>query len=444
MYIGAIVAFLLSLVWKPQIGLYYLVPLLPMQTARYWLHGLPLGEKLVDVLLLGVMLGLLLHRPERQIFVSSPLNKVLVVVFVLTFLSLWQGAFYLGGPLPTTYLDPRFSTWKNYVEMLFLFFVAAAAIRTRKQMVIVIGLMCVSILVVNRNYMSTVSDRDFDHFSYALRDAGTLGYAGENGMGAFQAELAVFLLGLALFAKKPVLRLGLLAVALTSIYCLELTLSRGSYAGFLIGLFVLGLIKERKLLIVLAVVLVSWQSFVPYAVTQRVMMTYSDSEGLDPSAGERLTLWEDALKVLNEEPIFGTGFNTYEYMRRVGPYTDTHNYYVKILMETGFVGLLVFLWLLRVACKMSWRLFRTARDPIMSSLGCAFFAMLICALIVNFFGDRWTYLQVNGFFWILLGLVARGLRLMSEENEGHEWETTAMEPGELDVDPSLEHEVSRA
>jgi len=443
MYIGAILAFVLSIAWKPQISLYYLVPLLPMQTARYWLHGFLLGEKFVDFMLLGALIGLFLHRVERPVFVRSPLNKVLIAIFVLTYLSLWQGAFYLGGPLPVSYLDPRFSTWKNYVEMLCLFFIAAAVIRTKKQMALVMGLMCISLLMVNRNYVSTVGDRDFNHFSYELRDAGTLGYAGENGMGAFQAELAVFLIGLALFARKPILRLGLLAIALTSIYCLELTLSRGAYAGFLIGLLVLGLVKERKILILLIILLVSWQSFVPYAVTQRVMMTYQSGEGLDPSAGERVTLWEDALRAFNEDPVFGTGFNTYQYMGRVGPYTDTHNYYVKVLMETGLVGILIFLWQLKVAGSMSWRLFRRARDPILNALGCAFFAMLGCALIVNFFGDRWTYLQVNGFFWVLLGLVARSLHLMSQE-ESRDQEVTALEAEELDPDSSTAQEVSHA
>src|SRR6266403_1005116 len=333
MYIGAIIAFLLSIVWKPQVGLYYLVPLLPMQTARDWLHGpgLPLGEKLVDILLLGVLIGLFLHRAERQIFVPSPLNKVLLVIFLLTYVSLWQGAFYLGGGLPISFDDPRFSAWKNYVEMFFLFFIAAAAIRTRKQMAIVIGLMCVSVLIVDRNYMGTVGDRNFSHFSYALRDAGTLGWAGENGMGAFQAEVAILLIGVALFARKPALKLGLLAIALYSVYCLELTLSRGAYAGFLLGLFVLGLIKERKILILLAIILVTWQSLVPYAVTQRVMMTYQEGE-LDSSAGERVTIWQDALRVVNEDPILGTGLNTYAFMGRVGQYTDTHNYYLKILL----------------------------------------------------------------------------------------------------------------
>ena len=444
MYIGAIVAFVLSIAWKPQIGLYYLVPLLPMQTARYWLHSYPLGEKLVDILLLGVLVGLFLHRAERQIFGASPLNRVLLVIFVLTYLSLWQGAFYLGGPLPISLDDPRFSDWKNYVEMFFLFFIAAASIRTRKQMAIVIGLMCVSVLIVNRNYQNTLGGRDFSQFSYALRDAGALGYAGENGMGAFQAEFAIFLIGLAAFAKKPMLKLGLLAVAVTSIYCLELTLSRGAYAGFLVGLFVLGLIKERKILILLVIILVSWQTFVPNAVKQRVLMTYQEGEGLDSSTGERVTLWQDALLVFNEDPILGTGFNTYAYMGRVGPYTDTHNYYVKILIETGLVGLLIFLWLLGVACKMSWRLFRVAKDPVMSALSCGFFAMMICTIVVNFFGDRWTYLQVNGFLWVLLGLVARGLHLVSQENKSHEDEGTAMESEEFQVDPSVAHEVSRA
>src|SRR5438477_1795324 len=286
-YYGAIGAFLLSIFWKPQIGLYFLVPLLPMQTARYWIHPFLFGEKLVDILLLGVLIGLLV-RKQRPIFVFSPMNKVLIFFIGFIYLSLWQGAFYLGGELPISVQDPRFSDWKNYVEMLLLFFIAAAAVRTKRQMSVIIGLMCLSVLLVNRDYHSTVGSRDFSHFSYQLRDAGALGYAGENGMGAFQAEFAIFLIGLAACARMLALKLGLCAVALTNIYCLELTLSRGAYLGFLVGLFVVGLIKERKLLILLLIILTSWQAFVPYAVTQRVQMTYSEGEGLDSSAEERV------------------------------------------------------------------------------------------------------------------------------------------------------------
>ena len=78
MYIGGIIAFVLSVAWKPQVGLYYLVPLLPMQTARDWLHApdLPLGEKLVDILLLGVLIGLFLHRKERNQVIEANLRQI--------------------------------------------------------------------------------------------------------------------------------------------------------------------------------------------------------------------------------------------------------------------------------------------------------------------------------------------------------------------------------
>jgi len=225
---------------------------------------------------------------------------------------------------------------------------------------------------------------------------------------------------------------------------MELTLSRGAYAGFLIGLLALGLIKERKILILLALILVSWQSFVPNAVTERVMMTYQEGQGVDASAGERLDLWQDALRAFAEDPVFGTGFNTYAFMGRMGPYTDTHNYYVKLLIETGVVGLLIFFWLSAAACKMSSRLFRQAMDPFMSSLGCALFAMMICVLVVNFFGDRWTYLQVSGFLWVLLGLAARGLIVVIREKESRLEEAPTMESGEFQADPSAAYEVSNA
>jgi O-antigen ligase len=170
--------------------------------------------------------------------------------------------------------------------------------------------------------------------------------------------------------------------------------------------------RERKLLLVLAVILISWQSFVPNAVRERVLMTYSQGEGLDSSAEERITIWEDAVEVIESNPLLGTGFDTYQWMGRVGPYRDTHNYYLKVFLELGLVGLVVFLMQLRAAGVMSWRLFKSREDPLLSALGGAFFAMLMCAAVVNFFGDRWTYLQVSGFFWVLLGIIARGCHFL--------------------------------
>jgi hypothetical protein len=36
---------------------------------------------------------------------------------------------------------------------------------------------------------------------------------------------------------------------------------------------------------------------------------------------------------------------------------------------------------------------------------------VVCSIVANCFGDRWTYVQVNGYMWVLGGLVSRGLAL---------------------------------
>jgi putative inorganic carbon (HCO3(-)) transporter len=189
---------------------------------------------------------------------------------------------------------------------------------------------------------------------------------------------------------------------------------------------ILGIIKQRKLLVLFFAILLSWQSLVPAAVTERVLMTYDDSQGLDPSAGERFTLWRDAMQVIDQDPVIGTGFDTYKFMGRVGDFQDTHNYYVKVLLEMGVIGLLFLFCILSVICTMCWRLFRQAPDEFLSSIGCAVFALSICTIVVNFFGDRWTYLQVSGFFWVLLGLVARGLFILGQNKVAEE--VTAAQP----------------
>src|SRR6266403_491840 len=323
-YVGAIIAALLSIFRNPRIGLYFLVPLLPMQTVRYWVHSYPFGEKLVDILLLSVLIGLLVHS-EKPVFIGSSLNKVILIFCVLTFLALWEGSFLQDLPLPISFSDERFSNWKNNS-----------------------------------------------------------------------------------------VRLGLWGAAITCVYCLIFTFSRGGYLGLLVGILVLGIIRERKLLLCLAVLLFVWEGILPNAVRERVFMTYQEGQGLDSSAQERVAIWTDAVDVITHNPVLGRGFDTYEFMGRVGPYRDTHNYYLKLLVEMGFVGLLVFLWLFASAAGLAWRLFRNANDPLLQAIGCAVFATIVCAAIVNLFGDRWSYLQVSGFLWLFLGMAARGVWLQQE------------------------------
>jgi putative inorganic carbon (HCO3(-)) transporter len=116
---------------------------------------------------------------------------------------------------------------------------------------------------------------------------------------------------------------------------------------------------------------------------------------------------------------------------RPGRYTDTHNYYLKVLVETGFVGLLFYLWLL---CKMFYQgqtLFFRAEDPFFKALGLGFAALMVGTAVLNLFGDRWTFFQVNGYLWVLLGFVMRShiiLREGARETEEAQEPASALTP----------------
>lgn len=413
LYGGAIVAFLLSVFRRPIVGLYFLVPLLPLQTIRYRIEGMPLGSSLVYIILLGVALGLL--RRGESILPGTPWTRLLCAYVGFTFVSLWIGSFVLGLPLPLSTGDRRVSDWCAFVTMPALFFLVAAAVKDVRQMKLLLALMCLSMFMLDRAYWNAVSGRDYSTYSEDFhRDGSAMGYSGAQGFAAFTAQCAIFLLSLAAMERKVLLRLSYIGLAVFSVLCLMYSFSRGGYAAFLAGWLFLGIIKQRSLLVLLAVFVVVWASVVPAAVQMRVNMTYDPAAGLDHSSETRLALWEDAIELAGANVLLGTGFGTYGYLGRIGNYTDTHNVYLEVLVETGVVGLLLLLWLFGKSAWRGYLLSLRAKDPLLRGLGLGLTGWVVCAMVANAFGDRWNYLQIQGFFWVIAGLVARGWALVQQ------------------------------
>jgi putative inorganic carbon (hco3(-)) transporter len=427
LYFLAVLLVFYSIFKQPIAGLYVLVPMIPLQTIRYRLQDYPLGGSVVGITLLAVAIGLLLRR--KPVLGRTPWNLLLIVFCVFTFASLCWGSLFLKQPLPFFLAnDARFADWREYILMPGFLFLTAAAVENRKQILILIVLMCLGAVALDKSFWSTVSDRDFSEYSDDLRDPGAMGYAGVNGLAAFEAQFATLVLALASYEKRRLFRWSYVALAAASVFCLMFSLSRGGYAALLVGFLFLGLVKMRKLLVLMLVFGLVWTAVVPNAVRERVLMTWDTKDGsLDHSSEIRVTLWEDAMHVFDTSPLIGTGFNTYAYMGRVGDYKDTHNYFVKVLVETGVLGLFLFLAVafrfLWTGLVLNWR----ASDPLARSLGLGLAGWVICALVANLFGDRWSFLQVNGYMWVLAGLAARCWTLEQEEPVG-EFEEELAQP----------------
>ena len=150
---------------------------------------------------------------------------------------------------------------------------------------------------------------------------------------------------------------------------------------------------------------------VPTAVRERVMMTENSNGQLDASAQERVSLWENAWNAIVRSPVVGNGYATFQLGEHIDNLSDTHNWYVKVMVETGAVGIIIVLFLLEQIVALAFRIFRKARDPLYQGLGLGLIAAMSSCLIANLFGDRWTYLEITGLLWVLIAAAARAHQL---------------------------------
>src|SRR4029077_12799954 len=104
---------------------------------------------------------------------------------------------------------------------------------------------------------------DLTHFTYESREEGLLGYAGVNGLGAFEAMVFSVLLAAYSYSRQVWLKVAIGILAATSMYCLLFSFSRGGYVAALVGLVTVGFLKNRKFLVIAAVIFLAWQALLP-------------------------------------------------------------------------------------------------------------------------------------------------------------------------------------
>lgn len=404
---------LAALFGRPLQTFYLIIPLLPYRSFRDHLTDYPLGENILTLLVICTILGALIHGKRL------PKSKLYLVWFgfaIYLYFSMWLGTALGNAPAPLWLSDDNFAAWKDYLLIPLVFVAAGLVIEDRKALKNVLIITALTLLVIDRSALANSMSRSWNHFDESKRDGGPLGFAGSNGLAAFLAQFAIFFWGLVQFVKtKKYKILGYGLVALT-LFATMYTFSRAAYIAVVAGTFLLALLKDRKLLVVLGVFVFTWQLVVPLAVTERINMTENSNGQLERSAQERVDLWTAAKETIIHNPIFGTGFATFQYGYHTDNLKDTHNWYVKVMIETGIIGAILALIMVAMMAILPFRLYRTADDPLLKGLGLGLFLAICCNLILNLFGDRWTYLEINGLLWVLVGAAAQAISFPHSES----------------------------
>ena len=187
------------------------------------------------------------------------------------------------------------------------------------------------------------------------------------------------------------------------------TQSRASYLGLVVTCFVIGMSTQRRVIITgfLTITLLLSPLFLPQEVKDRILFTFTQSEEagqinigkihLDTSTSARITGLKQIMKDWPKKPIIGYGVTGYEFL---------DSQYPRVLIETGIMGLIAFLYLLYSILKLTIKNMKEVKTPYFMGLTIGFFAGFIGLLFHAFGANTFIIVRIMEPFWFFAGIIA--------------------------------------
>lgn len=428
--LGLLGLFMVS-VQRPELSLYVLVAYLPFSRLLVGDFGTEAyAFNLTNILMLWV-LGAYVVRcmsQGRQPFQSAPMSRLVLAFCGLSGFSLLQGGFTYGSWYFWHYITPL----KQWLTPIFFYFLALWVVRDRKVLKTVVVLMMIAVTVV-----AIMAIRDYLNNSGSSLEKSRVGGIAEqpNTLGAFFVYYMFLFAGFFLTYRKTLKVWGLLVPFLLCFRGIMVTFSRGAYFGCAAGGLGACWHRNKALFVVAAALL--WCAVmnpwmlpkgIRYRMSQTVVSHGSDNapddapveDTLEASAGNRVRIWRATIEMIKDHPWWGVGYGAFP--AHIGAYTgghfeavDAHNTYLLLAAELGIPILVVFCVVILVAWYHTRRLYLGTHDLAMKAIALGFLAGLEGLIVVNMFGSRMDDQAVSSYFWILCGLIMRGVLIEREE-----------------------------
>ncbi len=146
----------------------------------------------------------------------------------------------------------------------------------------------------------------------------------------------------------------LAALSFCSLVGIELLLSqtRGAWLGAAVGVMLVCLILDRRLVVVGATAVILAGLFVAPVNSRIVDLAPAPDEPYsENSLTWRLDQWQRLLPEVDRAPVLGGGPG--QAVRKTGK--EAHNDYIKAVVDTGFIGLGVYVWFVIASIVASWQ-----------------------------------------------------------------------------------------
>jgi O-antigen ligase len=300
----------------------------------------------------------------------------------------WPLAAYAGATLVASVfsVDPRVSLIDSkQLVLLIIVPLAYRLFRGRRALLAVDVIITIGALSATWGIVQYLI-LNFDHLG--RRPEGTLGhYMTYSGLLMLVTCAAV---SRVMFAKHHRAWAALVLPAL--VLALLFTFTRSAWVGACVGIGLLFLLRDFRLLALLPVALGGFLAFAPAELTTRLYSTFSLS---DPSNVDRVAMMRSGFHIIKDDPLTGVGpdmvIQVYPHYRdktavnQLNPHL--HNVPLQIAAERGLPALAVWVWFI-VTLVRDFLKRRRSEFPSLSNAGLAAIgAMLAAGLFEYNFGD---------------------------------------------------------
>jgi O-antigen ligase len=311
-----------------------------------------------------------------------------------------------------------------YIVFIMLYFVLTALIKDKQQLltictVLVFAGFAISLFGIYQYFWGIptnyawVDKKMFANVSVRVYSV----FSNPNVLGQYLVLIVPITIGMFFIRKDKLEKVVYSGMSLVMLICLILTLSRGAWLGMMVALAIFVFLKDKRLIILGATLLLTLPFVLPSSVINRFTSIGNLKES---SSAYRYSVWIGSIDIIKDFWIAGIGIGTKAFEFIYPGYAvvgatyalHSHNFYLQIIIETGILGFAVFLIMLLTFYKNMFSTARESDDNTLSTLAIALISGMSGYLFYGIFDNSWYDFRMVLMFWIITALGMSAYNIM--------------------------------
>ena len=145
-YLGGYMVMVVSIVKEAKYGLFLLVALIPQANIWHRFHEYPFGKDFLDFLYIAIVLGMIF---QRKGLARTGNSGLIFCVILVSYLSLWNSCMRFSLPMPITYESRLLYDWKNYAQMIGIYFLVVNIVKTEEDEKTLLAILALVVMFIS-------------------------------------------------------------------------------------------------------------------------------------------------------------------------------------------------------------------------------------------------------------------------------------------------------